>query len=565
VSTGAQVAVLPTGGRARVQPESGAAERPWLRLAAFATLGLYGVLRWATLLTPPAIWRLLGLLAVAVLVAGVGSAIAERSRLAAAALGVVALVAMLPIAGVPLSLIVHVRLAVTADRIGHGLSALPGSLVPYIGHSAWVRVVNLLGAGVLLLDAALVLALTPPALGDLRRAGAALPLVALVVVPSTLTQPGSVYLQGVLLFALLVALIWGERLANRPLGAVSLIAGLAALAAVAVAPTLNNHTPWLNYEALGGGALAHVEEFNWTQTYGPLDWPRSGHEVLDVEAQHPDYWKAENLDEFNGYQWTAAPLDDQNAPGPSPSALNRWSQTIKVTLRGISTDNVIAAGTTISYPTSLSETVIAGPSPGTWSTIDNLGPGDSYEVQVYSPHPSAAELAYDPTAQAGQLAGDRSILLPATGFGPSQEIAFAPFHGGGPFDLTDGVGGRAAVAELMRSPYRDAYALARELAARARTPYAFVQSVLSYLGHGYAYYERPPAREYPVESFLFRDKAGYCQQFSGAMALLLRMGGVPAQVAAGFTTGTPQPRSDEYVVTDVDAHDWVEVWFLGYG
>ena len=34
------------------------------------------------------------------------------------------------------------------------------------------------------------------------------------------------------------------------------------------------------------------------------------------------------------------------------------------------------------------------------------------------------------------------------------------------------------------------------------------------------------------------DKAGYCQQFSGAMALLLRMGGVPARVASGFSPGT---------------------------
>ena len=35
-----------------------------------------------------------------------------------------------------------------------------------------------------------------------------------------------------------------------------------------------------------------------------------------------------------------------------------------------------------------------------------------------------------------------------------------------------------------------------------------------------------------------RDTVGYCQQFSGAMALLLRMGGVPARVAAGFSPGT---------------------------
>ena len=53
---------------------------------------------------------------------------------------------------------------------------------------------------ILLLDAAMLLAFAPPALGDVRRAGAALPLLALVVVPATLVHPGLPYAQGLLLF-----------------------------------------------------------------------------------------------------------------------------------------------------------------------------------------------------------------------------------------------------------------------------------------------------------------------------------------------------------------------------
>src|SRR5437764_6234524 len=49
------------------------------------------------------------------------------------------------------------------------------------------------------------------------------------------------------------------------------------------------------------------------------------------------------------------------------------------------------------------------------------------------------------------------------------------------------------------------------------------------------------------------------------MALLLRMGGVPARVATGFTTGTLDKGSGEYVVHDYDAHSWVEAWFPDYG
>ena len=57
----------------------------------------------------------------------------------------------------------------------------------------------------------MLLAFAPPALGDIRRAGAALPLIALVVVPATLVHPSFPYLQGLLLFALLAFFMWGER------------------------------------------------------------------------------------------------------------------------------------------------------------------------------------------------------------------------------------------------------------------------------------------------------------------------------------------------------------------
>ena len=66
-----------------------------------------------------------------------------------------------------------------------------------------------------------------------------------------------------------------------------------------------------------------------------------------------------------------------------------------------------------------------------------------------------------------------------------------------------------------------------------------------------------------LDGFLFDAKTGYCQQYSGAMALLLRMAGIPARVATGFTTGALDRKTSEYVVRDLDAHSWVEVWYPG--
>jgi hypothetical protein len=47
------------------------------------------------------------------------------------------------------------------------------------------------------------------------------------------------------------------------------------------------------------------------------------------------------------------------------------------------------------------------------------------------------------------------------------------------------------------------------------------------------------------------------------MALMLRYLGVPARAAAGCSSGTYA--HGEWTVTDHDAHEWVEVWFRGWG
>jgi hypothetical protein len=123
-----------------------------------------------------------------------------------------------------------------------------------------------------------------------------------------------------------------------------------------------------------------------------------------------------------------------------------------------------------------------------------------------------------------------------------------------------------ATATLAASPYGDVAALAWRLAAGAGTEWQVVARVIHYLRDGdrfrYTTDVGPPGR-FPLADFLLRTHAGYCQHFAGAAALLLRMAGVPARVVAGFATGVR--RGGRYVVRDVDAHDWIEVYFTGYG
>lgn len=73
-----------------------------------------------------------------------------------------------------------------------------------------------------------------------------------------------------------------------------------------------------------------------------------------------------------------------------------------------------------------------------------------------------------------------------------------------------------------------------------------------------------PVRD-PLADFLFVRKAGYCEYFASAMAVMLRAEGIPARVATGFQTGYFNDVSGFYVVRASDAHAWVEGWVPGRG
>jgi hypothetical protein len=345
-----------------------------------------------------------------------------------------------------------------------------------------------------------------------------------------------------------------------------LIAAVASAVGLITAPAIDRHKAWLNYKSLAGTfAPAHVATFDWSQRYGPLNWARTGQEVLRVHAPRPDYWKAENLDLFDGTRWVQGL--GTPTPGPTAAALARWTQTLSVTIRGMRTSDVVAAGFATT-PQHVPGGIVGGQSPGTWTAGAELGPGDSYTVSSYSPRPSQAELAATGTNHSPELNLYRAIMLPATaGVAPGGRVAvaFAPFHSRAPAIRITDVPTNDGESAMRASPYAGAYALARRLARTAPTPLAYVNRVSRYLANGFTYSESAPTHKYPLESFLLHDKLGYCQQFSGAMALLLRMGGVPARVAAGFSSGTYNADTHEFVVRDYDAHAWVEAWFPQYG
>jgi protein-glutamine gamma-glutamyltransferase len=452
------------------------------------------------------------------------------------------------------------------DGLDRGLAGVQTVEWPYNGLDSWVRLTTLLGAP-LAIGLSALLTFFPA-----RRATpilSALGLVALLILyGSAVTEhdPGQPLLRGLALLLLVGAWLWLPRLGPREaLAGAALVLSLGALS-LPVAAALDSGRPWWNY-----GAWTFLENdkaitFDWTHRYGPLDWPRDGTTLLNVKADRPLYWKVDTLDTFDGVRWRRGRSSDatqrlQGVPDPQSQDNHwdyfewnpKWAEDVRFTVRSLSTSLLVSAGTPYVIE---GAGLVSTSSDGTTQMADRrLTQGQSYTVKTYAPNPSPGQMRGAPDYLPTSLINYTTIALPGAG-----EV-FVPLWGG---DSSYG-DPQAPRRALAASVYGDMYGIASQVTAGAPTMYDAVERVQRYLNKNFSYSEKPRPARYPLNAFLFRDKFGYCQQFSGAMALMLRMAGIPSRVVGGFAPGSLNRDTGEYRVRDLDAHSWVEVYFNGIG
>lgn len=109
--------------------------------------------------------------------------------------------------------------------------------------------------------------------------------------------------------------------------------------------------------------------------------------------------------------------------------------------------------------------------------------------------------------------------------------------------------------------------LARELTATAPTPYDRALAIEAYLRQiPYSLdVPAPPIDRELTDYFLFDLQQGYCDYYATSMAMLARASGLPARLAVGYLSGSFEPTQGAYIVTEADAHSWVEIYFPDYG
>lgn len=114
------------------------------------------------------------------------------------------------------------------------------------------------------------------------------------------------------------------------------------------------------------------------------------------------------------------------------------------------------------------------------------------------------------------------------------------------------------------SPLED---LAKEIRLVSDNDEDYIRRVLNYFrDNGFTYTLSPGVlKTGRISEFVFQTKQGFCEHFASATALLLRLGGVPARVVAGFQGGKINPYGNYLIVGYRDAHSWVEAWIDGKG
>jgi hypothetical protein len=388
--------------------------------------------------------------------------------------------------------------------------------------------------------------------------------------PATLIADSRELLLGT---AILGAALWvlaGLRVRAPRAALPAAVVGAVVVAAAGLATTSDSvakgaFLDWERWDPYDAPARPVGVDYVWDASYDGIQFPEKRTVVLRITAPRRSlYWRATTLDAFGGGRWFESlyPVTTRPISGPLPEdplvveqPPERWVRQ-EVEVVGLRDDHLVAASPPVQLRTDgIGQLYLLNG--GVARLVDgSLQPGQTYIAWSAVPTPTPRDLAGLGPNYPGEVLPDLDV---------DPRVRMLPF----------GDPGRAAQLEAILSDertqnlwaYRPLVQAARRVTRGARTPYQAVVALESWFrsSGGFRYEEQPPdaAGVPPLVDFVARTKAGYCQHYAGAMALMLRYLGIPARVAVGFTSG--RWARGRWTVTDHEAHAWVEVWFPGQG
>jgi transglutaminase-like putative cysteine protease len=377
--------------------------------------------------------------------------------------------------------------------------------------------------------------------------------------PATLLAGGNELGRGLVILAVALVLLAGlsGRLNRTTLvAAAAVLVGAFALSTSA-AVAKDAFLDWQHWDFYTRPQKPVSVGYIWDARYGGVRFPKKRTTVLMIRAPRtPQYWRATVLDQFDGTRWRedlwreTATESHELVPDAARDRDNWIEQ--DVTVGALADHHLVGASIPLGW--NVSPPVFYAGQNVIW-VVDGLHRDLHYTVTSYSARPTPPQLVRSEPDYPGALTKPGRELDVARG------VTVPPF----------GVPGRdERVLRLLRGrlePYAEVFKRANGVAGQTTSPYAVAVALERWfrVTGGFTYSDRPGSTPGvpPLVGFLVDTRTGYCQHFAGSMALMLRLLGIPARVAAGFVPG--HYRDGVWRVTDHDAHAWVEVWFRGYG
>jgi len=259
--------------------------------------------------------------------------------------------------------------------------------------------------------------------------------------------------------------------------------------------------------------------------------------VFDVQTDVGRYWRMVALPNFDGRVWSPDPepttfaIDPGATLAPSDTVLTP-GETTEVTF--MTTSELALPWLPLPYPPRTTDAPLEGmrwdPVGGSVVLENGVEPGLTYTAVADVVQPTPDQLRAEPP----NVASAETVRNTATPDVPEVAAIAAQWTRGQPTTYDQII----AIQDHFTDPK-----------------------------WGFVYDETVPGStsDDAMLEFLEQTRVGFCQQFSSAMAVMLRTLGIPARVAVGFTPGEPAGSGDRLTVTTKNAHAWVEVLFPSYG
>ena len=344
-----------------------------------------------------------------------------------------------------------------------------------------------------------------------------------------------------ILVAALVLLSTRVARVALPAAAVLALAAVAASASPAVAK--GGLVAWQQWDFYNPPVKPVRVGYVWNADYGGVRFPAKRTMVLQIDAPPRSlFWRAAVLDQFADDRWVETPP----LRGDSLEPRSHDLVTQRVHVLALSDTRLVGASEPVAFHAG--GAVVS--TPGFAILPSGLTRGYSYTVQSYAPDPTPGQLTRAQPRYPSILEAFREVW-------PG---VYAPRFGAPRRDFLD------AYPDIDR--YYPMLTTALAVTGGAKTPYAAATALVRWFRTtgGFTYTDKPSVyAAAPLVGFVAQTRAGYCQHFAGAMALMLRYLGIPARVAVGFSSGVYDAARHRWNVSDHDAHAWVEAWFRGYG